>query len=62
MFPESYQKTLRGHLNERQYITIQLLLLLLQVHRQVKLSPNEFGGVVNLNYLSYSRNTVVNYK
>jgi hypothetical protein len=38
MFPESYQKTLRVHLNESQYITIQLLLLLLQVHRQVKLS------------------------
>jgi hypothetical protein len=31
-------KTLRAHLNERQYITLQLLLLLLQVHRQVKLS------------------------
>jgi hypothetical protein len=38
MFPESYQKTLRAHLNESQYLTLQLLLLLLQVHRQVKLS------------------------
>jgi hypothetical protein len=38
MFPESYQKTLGAHLNESQYITLQLLLLLLQVHRQVKLS------------------------
>ncbi|OUL21472.1 IS4 family transposase [Nostoc sp. 106C] len=38
MFPGSYQKTLRAHLNESQYLTIQLLLLLLQVHRQVKLS------------------------
>jgi hypothetical protein len=38
IFPESYQKTLRTHLDESQYITLQLLLLLLQVHRQVKLS------------------------
>jgi len=38
MFPESYQKTLRAHLNESQYLTLQLLLVLLQVHRQVKLS------------------------
>ena len=38
MFPVSYQKTLRAHLNESQYLTIQLLLLLIQVHRQVKLS------------------------
>lgn len=38
MFPGSYQKTLRAHLNESQYLTLQLLLLLLQVHRQVKLS------------------------
>jgi len=38
MFPLSYQKTLRAHLNESQYLTLQILLLLLQVHRQVKLS------------------------
>jgi len=38
MLSESYQKTLRAHLNESQYLTLQLLLLLLQVHRQVKLS------------------------
>jgi len=38
MFPPFYQKTLRAHLNESQYLTLQLLLLLLQVHRQVKLS------------------------
>jgi len=41
MLSESYQKTLRAHLNESQYITLQLLLLLLQVHRQVKLSVLE---------------------
>jgi hypothetical protein len=38
MFPVSYQTTLRAHLNESQYLTLQLLLLLIQAHRQVKLS------------------------
>ena len=38
MLPASYQKTLRAHLNEKQYLTLELLLLLLQVHRQVQLS------------------------
>jgi len=33
MLSESYQKTLRVHLNESQYITLQFLFLLLQVHR-----------------------------
>ncbi len=31
LFPASYQKTLQAHLNESQYLTLQLLLLLLQV-------------------------------
>jgi hypothetical protein len=38
MLPASYQNTLRVHLSETQYLTLELLLLLLQVHRQVKLS------------------------
>jgi len=38
MFPTSYQTTLRAHLSETQYLTLHLLLLLLQAHRQVKLS------------------------
>lgn len=38
MFSEFYQTTLRAHLNESQYLTLQLLLLLLQAHRQVTLS------------------------
>ncbi|NEQ43398.1 MAG: IS4 family transposase [Leptolyngbya sp. SIOISBB] len=38
MLPAFYQTTLRAHLSETQYLTLQLLLLLLQVHRQVKLS------------------------
>lgn len=38
MLPTFYQTTLRAHLNESQYLTLQLLLLLLQAHCQVKLS------------------------
>jgi hypothetical protein len=38
MLPPFYQNTLQAHLNESQYLTLQLLLLLLQAHRQVKLS------------------------
>jgi hypothetical protein len=38
MLPPLYQKILLPHLNESQYLTLQLLLLLLQAHRQVKLS------------------------
>ena len=37
MLPASYQKILKAHLSESQYITIQLLILLLQHHRQVTL-------------------------
>jgi len=38
MLPPLYQNVLRAHLSERQYLTLQLLLLLLQSHRQVCLS------------------------
>lgn len=38
MLPEFYQKVLRSHLSESQYLTLQLLVLLLQSHRQVQLS------------------------
>ena len=38
MLPASYQNVLRQHLSESQYITLQLLLLLIQSQRQVKLS------------------------
>ena len=41
MLPPSYQTTLRAHLNESQYLTLQLLSLLLQAHRQVKLSSTD---------------------
>lgn len=56
MFPESYQKTLRRHLNESQYLTLQLLLLLLQVHRQVKLSVLASVFPQPIQYQSRKRN------
>jgi hypothetical protein len=56
MFPPSYQKTLRAHLNESQYLTLQLLLLLLQVHRQVKLSVLASVFPQPIQYQSRTRN------
>jgi hypothetical protein len=56
MFPESYQKTLRTYLNETQYLTLQLLLLLLQVHRQVKLSVLASVFPQPIQYQSRKRN------
>jgi hypothetical protein len=38
MFPAFSQTTLQTHLSDQQYLTLQLLLCLLQIHRQVKLS------------------------
>jgi len=38
MLPPSYQRTLRAHLSESQYLSLQLLLMLIQCHRQVSLS------------------------
>lgn len=38
MFPEFYQKVLNIHLNPSQYLTLQLLVILLQSHRNVSLS------------------------
>ena len=38
MLPEFYQKVLQTHLSPSQYMTLQLLVLMLQSHRQVKLS------------------------
>ncbi|AFY35261.1 IS4 family transposase [Calothrix sp. PCC 7507] len=38
MLPQSYQTIFRKHLSEQQYLTLELLLLLIQAHRQVKLS------------------------
>lgn len=38
MLPSSYQTVLRNHLNEQQYLTLEIVLLLIQAHRQVQLS------------------------
>jgi len=38
MLPSSYQTVLRKHLSEQQYLTLELLILLIQAHRQVQLS------------------------
>ncbi|MEA5572597.1 IS4 family transposase [Calothrix sp. UHCC 0171] len=38
MLPQSYQTIFRKHLSEQQYLTLEVLLLLIQAHRQVKLS------------------------
>ena len=38
MLPTCYQKVLRAHLSESQYLTLQLLILLLQSHRQIQLA------------------------
>ena len=38
MLPSFYQKLLRQHLNESQYLTLELLLLLIQSHCCVTLS------------------------
>jgi hypothetical protein len=38
MLPPSYQKIFQKHLSEQQYLTLEILLLLIQAHRQVKLS------------------------
>ncbi len=38
MFPQLYQKVFETHLNPRQYLTLQLLVLMLQSYRDVRLS------------------------
>lgn len=56
MLPASYQTTLRADLSETQYLTLQLLLLLLQVHRQVKLSTLASVFPQPIHYQSRKRN------
>lgn len=38
MLPSSYQTVLRKHLSEQQYLTLEILVLLIQAHRHVQLS------------------------
>jgi len=56
MFPAFYQTTLRAQLNESQYLSLQLLLLLLQAHRQVKLSLLASAFPQPIQYRSRKRN------
>lgn len=56
MLPPLYQKILLPHLNESQYLTLQLLLLLLQAHRQVKLSVLASVFPQPIQYQSRKRN------
>ncbi|WP_027268927.1 IS4 family transposase [Leptolyngbya sp. PCC 6406] len=56
MFPTFYQTTLLTHLSEKQYLTFQLLLLLLQAHRQVKLSVLASVFPQPIQYQSRKRN------
>jgi len=56
MFPAFYQTTLHAHLSESQYLTLQLLLLLLQAHRQVKLSVLASVFPQPIQYQSRKRN------
>ena len=56
MFPAFYQTTLRAHLSETQRLTLELLLLLLQAHRQVKLSVLASVFPQPIQYQSRKRN------
>jgi hypothetical protein len=56
MLPSSYQKTLRAQLTESQYLTLQLLLVLLQAHRQVKLSVLASVFPQPIQYQNHKRN------
>ena len=56
MFPQLYQKVFETHLNPRQYLTLQLLVLMLQSYRDVRLSTlaNKFSQPIK--YESRVRN------
>ena len=56
MFPQLYQKVFETHLNPRQYLTLQLLVLMLQSYRDVSLSTlaNKFPQLIK--YESRVRN------
>ena len=56
MLPASYQTTLHAHLSESQCLTLQLLLLLIQAHRQVKLSVLASVFPQPIQYQSRKRN------
>ena len=56
MLPPVYQTILRKHLTETQYLTLEMLLLLIQSHRQVKLSTLASLFPQPIQYASRKRN------
>lgn len=56
MLPASYQTIFRKHLSEKQYLTLEILLLLIQSHRQVKLSTLASLFPQPIQYQSRKRN------
>lgn len=56
MLPPLYQTLLRRHLSESQYLTLEMLLLLIQAHRQVQLSTLASLFPQPIQYSSRKRN------
>lgn len=56
MLPASYQTIFRKHLSEQQYLTLEVLLLLIQAYRQVKLSTLASLFPQPIQYQSRKRN------
>lgn len=56
MLPPLYQTLCRKHLTEQQYLTLELLLLLIQAHRHVKLSTLASLFPQPIQYSSRKRN------
>lgn len=56
MLPSVYQTVFRKHLTESQYLTLEILLLLIQSHRQVNLSTLASLFPQPIQYASRKRN------
>jgi len=56
MLPASYQTVFRKHLSEQQLLTLEIMLLLIQAHRQVKLSTLASLFPQPIQYRSRKRN------
>ena len=59
MLPQVYQTICRKHLNEQQYLTLELALLLIQAHRQVTLATLASLFPQPIKYASRKRNWAV---
>lgn len=56
MLPPVYQSVFRKHLSESEYLTLEMLLLLIQAHRQVTLSTLASLFPQPIQYASRKRN------